>query len=137
MLAKKLPDCRPCRIPAECYNLARLVGRASPTGSVALVLPGLSDNVLTLDGRHWSCWNRRLEATLLSWDAFRQGARRSLLDPVDCTLTVHHSYSRTIIHRVYDSLIERLRRELAGRRAAPGRATLHAWPGGVAGPSGG
>ena len=50
------------------------------------------------------CWNRPLNTLLLTWHDFRIGERHDLAAPIGCTLSVHHSYSRTIIHRVYDSV---------------------------------
>jgi len=102
---------RPDQIPGDCYNLARTAIRRSD-GCLTLGLMGLADNLILLTPSHWRCWNRRLDEDLLSWSAFRNTERQGLLDPVACTLTVHHSYSRTIIHRVYHSLTETLVREL-------------------------
>lgn len=93
----------PCEIPAECYNhLSRL--RRDSGGYLDFGLPGLEGNFLILRGHHWQLWNRRLNKLLLSWQDFRNGERQRLADPVQCTLTVHHSYSRTVIHRVYASI---------------------------------
>lgn len=102
---------RPDEIPGDCYNLARTAIRRSG-GCLTLGLMGLSDNLILLTPTHWRCWNRQLDKDLLSWSEFRNTERKGLLDPVGCTVTVHHSYSRTIIHRLYHSLTETLVREV-------------------------
>ena len=128
MLAKTLPNVRSCQVPADCYNLSRLIQRLVG-GSVELGLTDLSDNRVLLSTRHWSCWNRKLDAVLLSWDDFRPMHRSGLDDPVACTLTVHHPYSRTIIHHVYHGLTKRLRWELSCRQPVQTGRVI-AWPGG-------
>ena len=106
---------RPDQIPGDCYNLARLAIRRAD-GCVTLGLAGMSDNLILLAPTHWRCWNRQLDEDLLSWSGFRNADRLSLLDPVDCIQTVHHSYARTIIHHVYHCLRESLQRELQQHR---------------------
>lgn len=94
---------QPCEIPADCFNrISRLRQRSG--GYLNVGLPGLCDNVLILRGHHWQLWNRRLDALLLSWEGFRNGERGGLSEPVRCTLKIHHSYSRTVIHHIYESM---------------------------------
>jgi len=127
VLAENLPVVRPCRVPAPCYNLSQLVRRMA-RGSVEVRLAGLAENRVLVAEQRWSCWNHRLGTLLLSWEHFRPGLRNGLHEPVDCTLTVHHSYSRTIIHRVYESLAECLHREVQRHRPILGGRVIH-WPG--------
>lgn len=105
------PATRSCHIPADCYNLARLA-RKRIAGRLELNLPGMLDNTVLLGEHHWKCWNRKLDALLMSWEGFENGNRKGLVDPVECKLTVHHSYSRTIMWHLYDSLKLALKREL-------------------------
>jgi hypothetical protein len=112
------------QIPGDCYNLARTAIRRSG-GCLTVGLMGLSDNLILLTPSHWRCWNRQLDEDLLSWSGFRNNDRQGLLDPVVCTLTVHHSYSRTIIHRLYDSLTETLVRELTQFQQQPQGQLIH------------
>ncbi len=91
-------------------------------------LTDLGDNRILLSAQDWRCWNRKLDALLLSWGDFRPAHRNGLDEAVACTLTVHHPYSRTIIHRVYHSLTERLRWELSCRRSVEAGRVI-AWPG--------
>jgi hypothetical protein len=93
----------PCLIPADCFNRMRIMQKRQG-GSLVFALPGLSDNLMQVNGVHWQCWNRPLNTLLLTWHDFRIGERHDLAAPIGCTLSVHHSYSRTIIHRVYDSV---------------------------------
>ena len=96
------PDARRCEIPAECFNMISLARRRAG-GRLQLRLPDLTDNVMVITGSDWHCWNQKL-GLLLSWEGFRNGDRQRLDEPVSCTLMVHHSYSRTVIHRIYESL---------------------------------
>lgn len=105
------PSTQQCLVPGDCYNMASLA-RLRAGGYLQVGLTGLSDNVIFLTASRWRCWNRALNQDLLSWGDFRRSTREGLDDPIECTLTVHHPYSRTIIHRVYDSLRERLQHEL-------------------------
>lgn len=92
-----------CEIPADCFNrISRM--RQQSGGYLDFGMPGMADNVMILRGHHWQLWNRRLNVLLLSWDGFRNGERRSLVEPVRCTMRVHHSYSRTIVHHIYESI---------------------------------
>jgi hypothetical protein len=92
-----------CEIPADCYNrLCRL--RVQSGGCLVFGLPGLAGNYMVLRGHHWQLCNRQLDTLLLSWEDFRNGCRRDLNEPVSCTLRVHHSYSRTVLYRVFDSV---------------------------------
>jgi hypothetical protein len=100
-----------CLVPGDCYNMASLA-RLRAGGYLQVGLTDLSDNVVFLTASRWRCWNRRLNEDLLSWSDFHPGSRTSLDAPVECTLTIHHPYSRTIIYRVYDSLQRRLQHEL-------------------------
>lgn len=92
-----------CCVPATCFNRLRLLQQRQ-AGPLDFALPGLSDNVMLVNGIQWQCWNRPLNTLLLTWHDFRIGQRSNLTAPVECTLSVHHSYSRTIIHRVYTSV---------------------------------
>lgn len=81
----------------------------------------MSDNVMFLSGSNWRCWNRKLGEHLISWSGFRNGERTALHEPVSCILTLHHSYGRTIIYRVFQSLVaatarQRRESEQAGER---------------------
>ena len=127
MLAKNLPNVRGAQVPADCYNLSRQLHRVVGD-CVDLGLTDLGDNRVLMSPNHWRCWNRKLDALLLSWDDFRPALRNGLGEPVVCTLTVHHPYSRTIIHRVYHSLAERLRWELSCHQPLETGSVL-AWPG--------
>ena len=98
------PTSQACWIPARCFNLVSLA-RSRSGGCLQIGLPGMSDNVIFLSGSHWSCWNRKLNQQLISWRDFKNGQRIALHDAVECTLVLHHSYSRTVIHRVFDGLI--------------------------------
>ena len=114
------PHSHEFRIPAKCFNLASLA-RSRSGGRLQIGLPGLSDNVIFLSASNWRCWNRKLNQDLISWRDFRNGHRTALHDPVACTLILHHSYSRTVIHRVYDSLITACRKNLDHQPAGEGR----------------
>jgi hypothetical protein len=92
------------KIPGDCYNLAQLA-RLRAGGYLQI---GLDDNLVFLRVSHWRCRNRRLGEDLLTWSDFRNGDRRGLQEPVECSLAIHHPYARTIIHQVYDRLRERL-----------------------------
>lgn len=92
-----------CLIPAVCFNRVRLLHRQRP-GTLEFELPGLANNRMQISSREWTCWNDRLGAPLLSWHDFQISDRRSLAEPVPCTLSIHHSYSRTVIFHIYDSL---------------------------------
>lgn len=99
-----------CEVPAQCYNLVQHARRRA--GGQLTV--GLTDNLMFLSASRWVCWNRRLQTELLTWSDFNAHRRDALHEPVTCQLTVNHSYSRTIIHHVYDSLEQRLETELSG-----------------------
>ena len=115
------PAQRTCWIPARCFNLAYLA-RTRANGHLQIGLPGLSDNLIMLSASNWRCWNRRLDQQLISWSNFKNGRRDGVHEPVECTLTLHHSYSRTIIHRLYDSLITATERNLERLNSGtPGR----------------
>lgn len=105
MNARTYPYSHQDRIPAECYNRLT-VARLRAGGYFQLAVAGLSDNIMVISGAQWRCWNRRLGVLLLSWQNFRSRERTALDQPVDCTMTIHHSYSRTIIHRLYDGLMD-------------------------------
>ncbi|MET0104466.1 MAG: hypothetical protein ABW072_04865 [Sedimenticola sp.] len=92
-----------CEIPADCFNRLNRI-RQQSGGYLDFGMPGLGDNLMILRGHHWQVWNRRLNTLLMSWDDFRNGERKSLADPVKCTMRVHHSYGRTIIHHINDSI---------------------------------
>ena len=100
-----------CRISAKCFNLVHLA-RVGAEGYLQMGLPGMSDNMILLSASHWRCWNRQLDTQLISWRGFKRGKRNGLHEPVECTLTLHHAYSRTVIHRIYESLIEASERRL-------------------------
>lgn len=121
------PATIPCHVPADCFNLVRLV-RKRIGGYVEINLPGMSDNTVVVGEDRWKCRNRKLGEVLLTWEDFRNGERSGLLEPVECTLTLHHSYSRTIIWHLYDSLKTAMQRELAANEAESGRLTVLAWP---------
>jgi hypothetical protein len=126
MLGDALPLTRPVEIPAECFNLSRLAQRRfGPT--LRFGLPGLPGNVVTVSETEWRCWNRQLHADLLSWSGFEIGARRALDAPIACEMTVHHSYSRTVLHRVHDSATVYLRKLLEQHRPTD-RGQLLSWP---------
>ncbi|VAW83291.1 hypothetical protein MNBD_GAMMA13-88 [hydrothermal vent metagenome] len=97
------------QVPAECYNRLRLA-HSREGGCLQLGVAGLSDNVVIINGSGWKCWNRRLGVLLMTWQNFHPGGRTSLDQPVPCTLIVHHSYSRTVIHRLYDGLVDGVKR---------------------------
>jgi hypothetical protein len=103
----------PCQVPAECFNRLR-IRQKRHGGLLEFALPGLSDNLMRVNGVHWQCWNRPLNTLLLTWHDFQVAQRLALDAPVACTLSVHHSYSRTIIHRVYDSMEEYCGQSLPG-----------------------
>jgi hypothetical protein len=118
------PSQRTCWIPARCFNLAYLA-RIRTGGYLQLGLPGMSDNLIFLSAPNWRCWNRKLDAELISWSGFQNAKRDGLHEPVACTLTLHHPYSRTIIHRLYDSLITASDRRLGQtKREKTGRLLL-------------
>ena len=121
-----LPLTRPVEIPAECFNLSRLAQRRfGPT--LQFWLPGLPGNLVSVSATEWRCWNRQLHADLLSWSGFEMSARRALDDPIACEMTVHHSYSRTVLHRVHDSTTVYLRKLLERHRPTE-RGRLLSWP---------
>jgi len=101
------PSTRQCLVPGDCYNMARLA-RLRAGGYLEI---GMADNVVFLSASNWRCRSRKLGEDLLGWTDFRSSNRLGLRDPVECTLTVHHPFSRTIIHQIYDSLMARLRQE--------------------------
>jgi len=109
MSAQTYPSSQRSLIPAECYNRLRLA-HSREGGYFQLAVAGLSDNVMMISGSHWRCWNRRLGVLLISWQDFRTGERTALDQPVSCTMTIHHSYSRTVIHRIYDGLVDTVKR---------------------------
>lgn len=92
-----------CLIPAVCFNRVRLLQRQRPD-VLDFELPGLANNRMQISSREWICWNDRLRAPLLSWHDFEISDRCSLAEPVPCTLSIHHSYSRTVIFHIYESL---------------------------------
>jgi hypothetical protein len=113
-------------ISAECFNLVRMAQRhRGPT--LEFGLPGLPGNRVRVGETEWRCWNRRLDADLLSWTNFEVTKRRDLNAPVACEMTVHHPYSRTVVHRINDSLTEYLRKLLARHQPA-GEAKVLLWP---------
>jgi hypothetical protein len=64
----------------------------------------------------------------MTWHGFRLTARSGLAEPVPCELSIHHPYSRTIVHRVHDAAATHLRKRLEQHApAAPGQVL--AWPG--------
>lgn len=109
MSTQTYPCSHTSQIPAECYNRLRLA-HSREGGYFQLAVAGLSDNVMLVSGSCWRCWNRRLGVLLISWRDFRSGERTALDQPVSCTMTIHHSYSRTVIHRIYDHLIDTVKR---------------------------
>jgi hypothetical protein len=111
MVHTPYPLVRRCQIPADCYNSAFLA-QSRRGASLRFGLPGLSDNVMLLSPNLWRCWNRKLDQILVSWSDFEPGKRCALRDPVECSLTLHHSYSRTIIYQIYYSLAQVSEREL-------------------------
>jgi hypothetical protein len=117
----------PAEIPAECFNLFRLAQRRCG-GALEFALPGLPGNYLRATDQEWRCWNRRLRADLLSWRGFQVTARSALDAPVACEFTIHHPYSRTIVHRVHDAATDYLRRLVAQHTPAE-RGRVIAWPG--------
>lgn len=120
------PLTQPVEIPAECFNLSRLAQRRfGPT--LAFWLPGLPGNLVSVSDTEWRCWNRHLRADLLSWRRFDMGARRSLDAPIACEMTVHHSYSRTVLHRVHAGTAAYLR-ALLERQPPTETGRLLAWP---------
>lgn len=121
------PATIPCQIPADCFNLVRLA-RKRVGGYLEINLPGLSDNTMVVGDARWRCRNRKLGAVLLTWEDFRNGNRSGLLDPVECSLTMHHSYSRTIIWHLYESLKTAMQRELDGIEPRPSAPMVIAWP---------
>ncbi len=129
MLQPAYPDARHCEIPAECFNMITLARRREG-GRLQLRLPDLTDNVMVITADDWRCWNRRLGLLLLSWEGFQNGQRQGLREPVRCTLTLHHSYSRTIIHRIYESLRLHVANH-ADRRAGNRGANVSTLPGTV------
>ncbi len=121
------PSSRSCQIPADCYNLTRLARHRADDYRL-FPLPGLGDNVMYLGERNWCLWNRKLNTLLMSWGNFRNAERTGLSQPVECTLTIHHSYSRTLIHRINYCVQTYMARELQ-RHQARGDATIIQWPG--------
>jgi hypothetical protein len=129
MVETTLPETRPVEMPAACFNLCRQAQRRFGP-RLELWLPGLPGNRVSVSDGERRCCNRRLKADLLTWSDFRVAARRALDEPVVCAMTVHHTYSRTILHRVHDSAADYLRRLLerdVHDLAECGR--LLAWPG--------
>lgn len=117
----------PAEIPGECFNLFRRAQRLCGD-SLEFCLPGLPGNYLRATDQEWRVWNRRLRADLMSWHGFRVTARSGLAEPVPCELSIHHPYSRTIVHRVHDAAATHLRKRLEQHApAAPGQVL--AWPG--------
>ncbi len=103
------PSSHSSQVPAECYNRLRLA-HAREGGCIQLGIVGLSDNIMIINGSRWQCRNRRLGVLLMSWQHFQPGERTSLDQPVACILTLHHAYSRTVIHRLYDGLVDGIKR---------------------------
>ncbi len=126
MLEDALPLTRPAEIPADCFNLSRLAQRRFGS-TLQFWLPGLPGNLVNVSETEWRCWNRQLRADLLSWRGFEMGARRALDAPIACEMTVHHSYSRTILHRVHDSTAVYLRK-LLERNQPQGSGRVLPWP---------
>jgi len=114
----------PFLIPADCFNRLRLLQLHSK-GSLEFGLPGLPGHHMVLRRHHWQCWNRHLRTLLMTWHDFHIHQRDDLGAPVACTLSVHHPYSRTVIHRIHDSL-----RQHCARHCPPPRDhTLLGFPG--------
>lgn len=113
----------PFLIPANCFNRVRLLQLRSE-GSLEFGLPGLPGHHMVLRRHHWPCWNRPLRALLMTWHDFRIRQRDDLDAPVACTLSVHHPYSRTVIHRIHDSL----RQPCARQCPPPSDSTLLGFP---------
>ena len=122
-----IPRSAPAEIPAECFNLFRLAQHRCG-GALYFCLPGLPGNYLRATSQEWRCWNRRLRADLLSWHRFQMTARGGLDEPVPCELTVHHPYSRTIVHRVHDAAAEYLRK-LVAQHPPETCGQVITWPG--------
>jgi hypothetical protein len=117
----------PAEIPGECFNLFRRAQRLCGD-SLEFCLPGLPGNYLRATDQEWRVWNRRLRADLMSWHGFRVTARSGLAEPVPCELSIHHPYSRTIVHRVHDATTTHLRKLMQQHAPAEGGQVL-AWPG--------
>jgi hypothetical protein len=108
-MGSQYPSSQNSQVPAECYNRLRLA-YSREGGYFQIPVVGLSDNIMMISGSQWRCWNRKLGVLLISWQDFRTSARTALDQPVPCTMTIHHSYSRTVIHRIYDGLLDTVKR---------------------------
>jgi hypothetical protein len=93
----------PFLVPADCFNRLRLL-QLHTEGPLEFGLPGLPGHRMVLRRHHWQCWSRPLCTLLMTWHDFRIHQREDLGAPVACTLSLHHPYSRTVIHHIHDSL---------------------------------
>ncbi len=90
-------------IPADIFNSLNRM-RLQSGGFFDFGLPGMGENRMILRGHHWQLWNTKIDKLLISWSEFRNGERQGLHEPVKCVMTVHHSYSRTVIFHLFDSM---------------------------------
>ena len=93
----------PFAVPADCFNRLRLL-RLRSNGPLEFGLPGLPGIRMVIRRHQWQCWSRPLGALLMTWHDFHTSRRADICSPVACTLSVHHPYARTVIHRIHDSL---------------------------------
>ncbi|MCB1802750.1 MAG: hypothetical protein KDI82_13755 [Gammaproteobacteria bacterium] len=97
------PEGQSSELPADVFNTLNRI-RLQSGGYFDFGLPGMGENRMILRGHEWQLWNKNLNKLLISWHGFRNGERQGLKEPVKCMMQVHHSYSRTIIFRLVDSL---------------------------------
>ena len=95
----------PFRVPATCFNRLRLL-QLRTREPLEFGLPGLPGLRMVIRRHQWQCWSRPLNALLMTWHDFHLGQRHNLNAPLVCTLSVHHSYARTCLHRIPASLEE-------------------------------